>query len=111
MVGDKLYILDNFYYFDSNNIFLFYLGVISLTSGIVITIVIGLLVLLMASLLYNRIHDYLRLVDKELRDHVADYTSGMFENIINAFKSGVIAYGQNRVDENKVDPMESEIYD
>lgn len=91
--------------------FLVYLNIISIMSGFVITIVIGLLVLLMASLLYNRINDYLRLLDKDLRDHVADYTSGMFENIINAFKSGIIAYGNNRSNKKDVDPMESEIYE
>lgn len=87
-----------------------YIHIISWTSAIIISIITGLLVLLMASLLYNRINDYLKRVDKEFKDHVADYTSGMFENIVNAFKSGIIAYAENRTKEDQLDPMDSEIY-
>lgn len=88
-----------------------YIGTITWVSAAVISLVIGLLVLLMASLLYNRINDYLNLVDKEFKEHIADYTSGMFENIIGAFKSAVIAYAAERSCENEIDPMESEIYE
>jgi MFS family permease len=88
-----------------------YAGTIGWTAAIIISIIVGLLVLLMASLLYNRINDYLKRVDKELRDHVADYTSGMFENLVNAFKSGIMAYAEERTKENQIDPMDSEIYE
>lgn len=66
-----------------------------LVAGVMI-LIIGGLILLMASLLYNRVNDYTSLATKELNTHIAEYSERILGDIINALKSGIIAYASNR---------------
>jgi hypothetical protein len=66
-----------------------------LIAGILI-IIIGIVVLMMASLLYNRVYDYTVLANKEMNDHVSDYTSGILQDFITALKNGMLSYASNR---------------
>jgi hypothetical protein len=70
-------------------------------------------VLLIASLLYNRVNDYLNLANKEINSHIADYTQNIFGDLTNAIKAGLNAYACSRTpkEEELVDPLDSMLFD
>jgi hypothetical protein len=79
-----------------------YIEIVSWLIGGILIIIIGIVVLIMASLLYNRVYDYTVLASKELNDHVSDYTSGILEDFITALRNGILAYASNRSKEDKM---------
>lgn len=80
--------------------------VISWPVSTILIIIIGAGILLMASLLYNRVNDFVSRAKSELNSHMSDYTEGMMENVINAFKNGVVAYASHKKIEVYEDPSE-----
>lgn len=90
-----------------------FVNVLSWVTSIVIIVVVGLLVLLIASLLYNRVNDYLNLANKEIDSHIADYTQNIFGDITSALKAGLNAYACYRTpkEEELIDPVDSVLYD
>jgi len=76
--------------------FLAYNEIISWLSVGIMTIITGAIVLLMASLLYNRVNDFTRIAKREINSHIADYTENVMADIIKAVKNGIVAYADNR---------------
>lgn len=88
-----------------------YVGVLSWIAAVVITFVVGLLVLLIASLLYNRVSDYMTRANKEIDEHIADYTGRVFGDVTNAIKAGLCAYAAERTPVVEEDPLDSMLFD